>query len=180
MIGSQGTRGSAMDFQFDEKKLKYVQRVLSNRVLSKIVMLFQAPMDFMAGMRLRELNEKSCKVSVPYRWFNKNPFKSTFWAVLGMAAELSTGALVMMYTYKLEPSVAIIVGDCSGEFIAKAKDLTTFVCHDGERIAETVKRAMETGEPQEVLCKAVGYSKAGEEVARFTFTWKMKRREAYK
>jgi hypothetical protein len=28
------------------------------------------------------------------------------------------------------------------------------------------------------LCKAVGYSKAGEEVARFTFTWKMKKREA--
>jgi len=95
-----------------------------------------------------------------------------------MAAELSTGALVMMYTYKLDPSVAIIVGDCSGEFIAKAKDLTTFVCNDGKAIAETVKKAIETGEPQEVLCKAVGYSKSGEEVARFTFTWKMKRRGA--
>jgi len=29
-----------------------------------------------------------------------------------------------------------------------------------------------------VLCKPVGYSKAGEEVARFTFTWEIKRREA--
>jgi len=38
---------------------------------------------------------------------------------------------------------------------------------------------MKTGEPQEVLCRTVGYSRAGEEVARFTFTWKMKRREAY-
>jgi hypothetical protein len=81
-----------------------------------------------------------------------------------------------MYTYKLDPSVAIIVGDCSGEFITKAKDLTTFVCNDGKRIAETVEKAIKTGDPQEVLCKAVGYSKAGEEVARFTFTWKMKRR----
>lgn len=167
-----------MDFQFDDKKLKYVQRVLSNRLLFRIVLLFQAPLDFMIGMRLRELNEKSCKVSVPYRWLNKNPFKSTFWAVLGMAAELSTGALVMTYTYKLDPSVSIIVGDCSGEFIAKAKGLTTFVCKDGERIAETVKKAIKTGEPQEVLCKTIGYSNAGEEVARFTFTWKMKRREA--
>ena len=167
-----------MDFQFDEKKLKSFQRILTNRVLFKIVMLFQVPLNFMTGMRLRELNEKSCKVSVPYRWLNKNTFKSTFWAVLGMAAELSTGALVMMYTYKLHPSVAIIVGDCSGEFVAKARDLTTFVCNDGERIAETVKRAIKTGEPQEVLCETVGYSKAGEEIARFTFTWKMKRREA--
>jgi hypothetical protein len=166
-----------MDFQFDEKKLKFVQRVLNNRVLFKTALLFKVPLDFIVGIRLRELNEESCKVSVPYRWLNKNPFKSTFWAVLGMAAELSTGALVMMYTYKLKPSVAIIVGDCSGEFIAKAKDLTTFVCNDGERIAETVRNAIKTGEPQEVLCKTVGYSKAGEEVARFTFTWKMKRRE---
>jgi hypothetical protein len=151
---------------------------LNNRVLFKIVLFFQVPLDFIAGIRLGELNEESCEVSVPYRWFNKNPFKSTFWAVLGMAAELSTGALVMMYTYKLDPSVAIIVGDCSGEFVAKAKDITTFVCNDGKLIAETVKKAIKTGEPQEVLCKTVGYSKLGEEIARFTFTWKMKMRQA--
>jgi hypothetical protein len=83
----------------------------------------------------------------------------------------------MMYTYKLDPSVAIIVGGCSAEFISKAKDLTTFVCNDGKLIAETVKKAIKTGESQEVLCQSIGYSKAGEEVARFTFTWKMKRRE---
>jgi hypothetical protein len=166
-----------MDALFDEKKLKSFQRIMNNRLLFKCALLFQVPLDFVTGMRLRELNKESCKVSVPYRWLNKNPFRSTFWAVLGMAAELSTGALVMMYTYKLDPSVAIIVGDCSGEFISKARDLTTFVCNDGERIAETVKRAIQTGEPQEIMCRAIGYSKAGEEVARFTFTWKMKRRE---
>jgi hypothetical protein len=65
-------RGRAMDFQFDEKKLKFVQRVLNNRVLFKIALLFQVPINFMIGMRLRELNEESCKVSVPYRWLNKN------------------------------------------------------------------------------------------------------------
>ena len=48
---------------------------------------------------------------------------------------------------------------------------------DSPYIAETVKKAIKTGEPQEVLCKTLGYSKAGEEVARFTFTWKMKMRE---
>jgi hypothetical protein len=94
-----------------------------------------------------------------------------------MAAELSTGALVKMYTYKLEPSIAIIVGDCTGEFVAKATDLTTFVCKDGRRIVATVKKAIKTGEPQKVLCRTIGYSQEGEEVARFTFTWKMKRRE---
>ena len=54
-----------MEFQFDEKKLKFVQRVFNNRVLFKIALLFQVPINFAIGMRLRELNEKSCKVSVP-------------------------------------------------------------------------------------------------------------------
>jgi hypothetical protein len=166
-----------MAFQFDQKKLRYVQRVLTNRLLFKIVILVQVPLNFLTGMHIRELNEDSCTVTVPYRWRNKNPFKSTFWAVLGMAAELSTGALVKMYTYKLEPSIAIIVGDCTGEFIAKAQDLTTFVCKDGRRIADTVKKAAKTGEAQQVLCRTIGYSQEGEEVARFTFTWKMKKRE---
>jgi hypothetical protein len=61
--------------------------------------------------------------------------------------------------------------------LVKATDLTTFVCNDGKRIAATVKKAIKTGKPQEVLRRAIGYSREGEEVARFTFTWKMKRRE---
>ncbi len=167
-----------MDFRFDEKNIKFFQRVMNNRVLFKIAVFFRAPLDFITGMRIRELNERSCEVSVPYRWLNKNPFRSTFWAVLGMAAEMSTGVLVMMYTYRLTSSIAIIVGSCTGEFMVKATDRTTFVCNDGKRIAATVKKAIQTGEPQEVVCKTTGYSQIGEEVARFTFTWKMKRREA--
>jgi hypothetical protein len=167
-----------MDFRFDEKNIRFVQRVLNNWFFFKIMIFFRAPLDFITGTRIKTLNKHSCEVSVPYRWLNKNPFRSTFWAVLGMAAEMSTGVLVMMYTYRLKPSIAIIVGNCTGEFIIKATDRTTFVCNDGKRVAATVKKAIQTGEPQEVVCKTVGYSQAGEEVARFTFTWKMKRREA--
>ena len=167
-----------MGFRFDEKNIRFVRRVMNNRLLFKIIIFFRVPLDFITGTRIKTLNEQSCEVSVPYRWLNKNPFRSTFWAVLGMAAEMSTGTLVMMYTYKLKPSVAVIVGNCTGEFLAKATDLTTFVCNEGKRIATTVKKAIQTGEPQEVVCKTIGYSRAGEEVAHFTFTWKMKKREA--
>ena len=167
---------STNEFYFDDKNLKRVQRIFTNWFLFKITMFLKVPLNFMTGMRIRELNEESCKVSVPYKWLNKNPFKSIFWAVLGMAGEMSCGALVVMYTYRLKPSVSIIVGHCSAEFVSKGTDLTTFECHDGERIAETVKRAVQTGEPQDVLCRTTGYSEAGEEVAHFTFIWKMKAR----
>ena len=46
-----------MDFQFDDKKLKFVQRVLNNRVLFKIGLLSQVPLNFVTGIRLREVND---------------------------------------------------------------------------------------------------------------------------
>ena len=36
-------QGREMDFEFDEKKLKFVQRVLNNCLIFKIVLLFQVP-----------------------------------------------------------------------------------------------------------------------------------------
>ena len=55
-------------------------------------------MGFLSGMRIKKLNKDQCIVSVPFKWINKNPFKSTFWAVLGMAGEMSTAALILQYT----------------------------------------------------------------------------------
>lgn len=167
---------SENSFKFDEKNLIAAQRIFCTPLRFKLLIFFQVPLNFLVGMRIKEINMKTCRVSVPFKWLNKNPFKSIFWAVLGMAAEMSCGALVVMYTHRLKPSVSIIIGHCSAEFVSKATSLTTFVCNDGERIAETVKMAMETKEPQEVLCQSTGYSGQGEEVARFSFIWKMKAR----
>ncbi len=164
-------------FQFDEKNLNAARNVFCSPLRFKRKLLFQMPLNLIVGIKIIDLNKESCRVSVPFKQLNKNPFKSIFWAVLGMAAEMSCGALVDMYTYGLKPSVSIIVGGCSAEFLSKATDLTTFVCNDGKQIAETVKRAIETREPQEILCKTIGYSAKGREVARFSFTWKMRVRD---
>ena len=153
------------EFQIDENNLKAAQRIFRNRLRFKLALLLQAPMDFLSGIRIKKLNLDTCQVTVPYRWINKNPFRSTFWAVLGMAAEMSCGALVMMYTHRTKPSISVLVGSCQDEFVKKATDITTFVCNDGKRIAATVKKTIETHESQEVVCQTTGYSQSGEEVA---------------
>ena len=38
--------------------------------------------------------------TVKHRWINQNPFNSMYFAVQAMAAELSTGALVMIANSK--------------------------------------------------------------------------------
>ena len=57
--------------------------------------MLKLPAAYFTGIRVKAIDEKSCTVSVKHRWVNQNPFKSMYWAVQGMAAELSTGALVM-------------------------------------------------------------------------------------
>ncbi|MGD9345346.1 MAG: DUF4442 domain-containing protein [Candidatus Aminicenantes bacterium] len=137
-------------------------------------MFRKVPMAFLSGLKITELTEERCTVTVPYKRLNTNPFRSTYWAVLGMAAEMSTGALFIMYTYEQKPSMATLIVSCRAEFVKKATDVTTFVCHDGVRIKDALLRAIETNEPQLIECKVLGRDKAGEDVANFVFTWSVK------
>ena len=76
-------------------------------------------MGFLSGMRIKKLNEDQCVVTVPFKWINKNPFKSTFWAVLGMAGEMSTAALILQYTYNQKPSFSTLPLKCEADFNKK-------------------------------------------------------------
>ena len=58
-------------------------------------MMLKLPAAWFTGVRVKEINNGFCVVTVKLKWLNQNPFKSMFWAVQGMAAEMSTGALVM-------------------------------------------------------------------------------------
>ena len=61
---------------------------------------FKLPSCYLTGVRVKTIDQTCCVTSVRHRWINQNPFKSMFWAVQGMAAELATGALVMLVLLK--------------------------------------------------------------------------------
>ena len=133
-------------------------------------------MGFDSGMKIKELTDKKCVVTVPYKRKNKNPFNSTFWAVLGMAAEMSSGAMLVQYTYKQKPSIAMLVADCHAEFVKKATNVTTFTCNDGLKIRAAIEKTMETGEPELIECNMIGKNQEGEEVTKWIFNWSVKAR----
>ena len=62
-----------------------------------LFLLFKLPIAIIAGVRLRSISLESCTTSVKHRWLNQNPFQSIYFAVQAMAAELSTGALVLQF-----------------------------------------------------------------------------------
>jgi hypothetical protein len=136
------------------------------------------PSAFFAGLRVREMDERHCSVSVPFKWFSKNPFKSTYFACLAMAAEMSTGSLAMAHVYQRKPSVSMLVVNIYGEYHKKATGRTTFTCDDGDLFRKIIEDAIESGEAKTIKAKSTGRNAAGEVVAEFFITWSFKAKQS--
>jgi hypothetical protein len=139
-------------------------------------MLSKLPLALAAGLRVRELDEEHCRVTVPYGWRSTNPFRSTYFAALSMAAEMSTGALAMLEVELAPKPVSMLITGMTAEFGKKATGLTSFTCADGRALADAVARAV-AGEPNTFEAVSTGTSPDGTVVARFTFTWSFKAKE---
>ena len=134
-------------------------------------LLLKLPSAFFAGVRVKEATDSSCQVTVPYWWFSTNPFKSTYFACLAMAAELSTGVMAMANIYRRNPSVSLLVVKVEANFHKKATSVTTFTCNNGIDFKLAIGRAVSTREAQIVVAKSVGLNKFNEEIATFFITW---------
>ena len=61
----------------------------------KRFLMFKLPSAYLCGVRLQEIDASKSIVTVKYKWINQNPFNSMYFAVQSMAAELTTGAIVI-------------------------------------------------------------------------------------
>ena len=135
---------------------------------------FKLPSVFWLGIRVKTISEESCTVSVKHRWINQNPFKSLFWAVQGMAAELTSGALVMSCIKESDQRISMLVVNNKASFFKKATGRITFTCPDGLKIKEAIAQTIATGEGQTCWMKAEGVNKEGIVVSIFEFEWTVK------
>ena len=136
-------------------------------------LLFKLPAAFFSGIKVKEINEERCITSVPYKWLTQNPFRSTYFASLAMAAEMSTGALRLAILIK-ESHSSMLVTKMEATYFKKATGTTFFTCEQGKEIASIIDEAVETGEGKSVIAKSTGKNKSGELVAEFLFTWSFK------
>ncbi|WP_375237880.1 DUF4442 domain-containing protein [Aurantibacter sp.] len=132
------------------------------------------PSAFLCGVRTKVLNNKQCITTVKHRWINQNPFKSMFWAVQGMAAEFSTGALMIAKIQESGKKVSMLVTSNNATFTKKATGKITFTCNDGLKASEILEKAISTGEGQTFWMKSVGTNEAGVIVSTFNFEWSVK------
>jgi len=157
-------------------KDKFIQ-LIRHPVKFRIFLFSKLPSAFFSGVRVKSIAEWNAQVTVPYKWFSQNPFRSTYFACLAMAAEMSTGLLAMMHTYKSNPPISMLVIGLEAKYFKKATGLTTFTCGDGEAINRTIQDAINSGEGRSFKAKSVGKNKEGELVAEFFISWSFKVKE---
>ena len=150
--------------------------LISELTSFNIYTFFKLPSAWWSGVRVSKLDDTSAEVSVKHRWVNQNPFGSIFWAVQGMAAELST-AIFLMYTIKKsKQAVSMLVLKNQAIFKKKAKGLVKFRCAQGTYAIDAVNKAIESGEAVAIKLKSTGTDALGHVVSEFEFEWSLKKK----
>ena len=167
-------------FRLSSIQLKFQKKFLNSYSLF-FYFLKNVPMLWLSGIKLIELSQNHGVTQIPfkwyYRWQNMNPFRSIYFAVQCMAAELSTASIASLAIKGTKPSIALIVVSMSSKYFKKAIGNTTFRCEDGEKIFKVVEEAIQTGRGVTVKAKSIGRLDDGTKVSEFYFTWSFKQRK---
>ena len=100
--------------------------------------------------------KKNALLLFPYKWLTQNPFRSTYFASLAMAAEMSTGTLALSNVYKRTP-VSIYAGyKMEATYFKKATGTIFFTCEQGKEMIALINEAVETGEGKNFIAKSIG------------------------
>ena len=145
-----------------------------NKFQLHLFLFLKIPISWIAGVRLKEMNDEICITKVKFGWLNQNPFNSMFWAVQGMAAEFSTGFLCAEKIRKSGKKISMLVVHNQAKFTKKAVGRVTFSCHQGKELDAVLQKAIETGEGQTLTMFSEGKDQKGDLVSKFAFTWSFK------
>lgn len=137
-------------------------------------MLFKLPLAYFGGVRVISLSETIAIVKIKHQWINQNPFKSIFWVAQGMAAEMSTGILIMQEIRNSNSKVSMLVTHQESDFSKKATGKILFTCNEGELVKKTIEKSIKTNEGQTVILTSIGVNESGVVVSNFRFQWSLK------
>ena len=154
----------------DTPQMAAFRRTILNPLKLRLFMIQRLPMAYLAGLRVRSLTTSAATVTVPFKYLTKNPFRSIYFACLGMAAELAGGIQAMMHVSSGAP-VSMLVTGMEAQFTKKAVGLIAFTCPDGVHIGQAVAESRATGEGRTVVATSTGVDETGDVVAVFRVTW---------
>ena len=145
-----------------------------NSIKYTFFLFFQLPSAFFCGVRLKYLDSLKSIVSINHSWFNKNPFKSIFWAAQGMAAELTTGSLIKNAIKESGVNVSYLVVENKSSFYKKATGKIIFECNQGKELQDLFNSFDQDNNKAIIELKSIGRDSNNIKVSEFSFTWSLK------
>jgi hypothetical protein len=156
------------------KKHNSFQKRMLSPFFFKLFLLFKLPMAFLAGLKLKELSTDSSLVTMKYKYLNKNPFGSIYFACLSMAGELASGILAASIIYDSKPKVSMLVVNLEVSFVKKAIGVINFQCKDGLAMQSVIDSAINSGEGEIFNALTTAIDSQGDVVAEFIIRWSFK------
>ena len=150
------------------------QRKMLNPFLFKLFLLLKLPMAFLAGIKLNELSDRKAVLQMKYKYLNKNPFGSIYFACLSMGGELASGILASSITYKCKPRISMLVVGVDIKFTKKAIGTIFFECDQGKEILAAIQKSINTDEGQTIDALTIAKNNQGDIVAEFLIKWSFK------
>ena len=150
------------------------KNIITNFNQFKFFLLSKLPAAFFAGLTIQEFTTTKSVVRVKHSWLTQNPFRSMYFAVEAMAAEMASGMLVFGQVYKRQPAISMLVVKMEVDFVKKATGIILFTCDEGEKIQEQINQSIQDGEAKTFVCTSTGKNELNETVAVFNITWSVK------
>jgi len=139
-----------------------------------LFLLTKLPSAWFSGVRVRSVKEDKCIVDVKLKWFNQNPFKSMFWAVQGMAAELSTGVPIIQELNNRKIRASMLVTSNSSKFHKKAVGRIKFECTQFKDLRKFFNSLSKENQTGKIILNSTGVDEKGDLVSEFSFEWSIK------
>lgn len=140
----------------------------------KLYLLWKLPAGWFMGMRIGSLTSEQCTTLLPYRWRSQNPFRSTYFAAQCATGELSTG-LLCLAAIPATQKVSMLVVSIQAQFFKKADKTLTFTCNEGQKVRETIQKAIDTGEGQTLEMVSTGTLPDGTIASEIRIFWSFKK-----
>jgi acyl-coenzyme A thioesterase PaaI-like protein len=160
--------------------LEKLPETMRDTVLLRTFGFLKIPMLFYISPTVVESSDEKCVVKIPLNRRTQNHLHSMYFGALAAGADCA-GGLIAMRTIEQQAKgkVALIFKDFHADFLKRAEGDVHFTCTQGAEIRELVKKAIETGERQNLpvhLTATVPSKLGAEPVAQFTLTLSLKKK----
>ncbi len=157
--------------QVDEVKLQQQFDRCTKRLPMRAFFMMKMPMAALAGLRIDHVSGSESVVSVPGGWRTQNPFGTMYWAVQGMAAELSTGIVPNCLSQSTPIKLRMFVVGTEATFGKKAYGRCRFTCSDTFKVNESIEQSLESGESVNCDLTSIGTDADGDTISEWVFRW---------